>query len=91
MNKALRRCYDVKIHPCFIHCFSLSRYIVLEVLFQIREKDQNQKREVFLAWCCDLTFRADSGQNMNLEHLYITEVLMHANATIMFKDNRYSL
>ena len=38
--------------------------------------------------CCDLTFRA---QNTNLEHLYIIKVLMHAYATIMFKDSRCSL
>ena len=32
--------------------------------------------------CCDLTFRA---LIPNLEHLYIIEVLTHANATSMFK------
>ena len=32
--------------------------------------------------CCDLTFRA---LFPNLEHLYIIEVLTHANATRMFK------
>ena len=41
--------------------------------------------------CCDLTFHADSGLILNLEHLYIIDVLTHANATIMFKDYRCSL
>ena len=39
-----------------------------------------------ISHCCDLTFRADSRQNLILEHLHIIEVLMHANATIMFKE-----
>ena len=38
-----------------------------------------------------LTFRVESGLSLILEHLHIIEVLMHANATIMFKDNRCSL
>ena len=36
--------------------------------------------------CYDLTLQADSRQIPNLEHLYIIEVLTHANATIIFKD-----
>ena len=35
--------------------------------------------------CCDLTFRAFRVLIPNLEHLYIIEVLTHANATSMFK------
>ena len=38
--------------------------------------------------CYDLTFQADLRQILILEHLHIIEVLMHANATIMFKDYR---
>ena len=41
--------------------------------------------------CCDLTFQAESGLISIIEHLHIIEVLMHANATIMFKDYRSSL
>ena len=41
--------------------------------------------------CCDLTFRAFRALIPNLEHLYIIEVLMHANAAIMFKDCTCSL
>ena len=39
--------------------------------------------------CCYLTFRAFRALIPNLDHLYIIEVLMHANATIVFKDHRY--
>ena len=42
-------------------------------------------------YCYDMMFQADSGQIPILEHLYAIEVLTHANATIMFKDYRYSL
>ena len=45
----------------------------------------------FARYCCDLTFRAFRAVIPNLEHLYIIEVLTHANATIMFKDSRCSL
>ena len=38
--------------------------------------------------CYDLTLQADSRQIPNLEHLYIIEVIMQANATIIFKDCR---
>ena len=41
--------------------------------------------------CCHLTFLADSRQIPILEHSHIIEVLVHANATIMFKDYRCSL
>ena len=45
----------------------------------------------YVVLCCDLTFRAESGVIPILEHLHIIKVLMHANATIMFKDYRCSL
>ena len=48
-------------------------------------------RHLKLGTCCDLTFRAESGLISILERLHILKVLMHANATIMFKDYRYSL
>ena len=48
-------------------------------------------REALSEYCCDMTFRAESGLSWILEHLHIIEVLMHANATIMFKDYRCSL
>ena len=37
---------------------------------------------MYFTHCCDLTFRVDSGQIPNLEHLHTIEVLMHVNATI---------
>ena len=42
--------------------------------------------KITITICCDLIFRADSRQMLILEHLYIIEVLTHANATIVFKD-----
>ena len=41
--------------------------------------------KTILGVCCDLTFHAFRALILNLEHLYIIEVLTHANATSMFK------
>ena len=40
---------------------------------------------LWIRWCCDLTFHVFRSLIPNLEHLYIIEVLTHANATSMFK------
>ena len=44
-----------------------------------------------LTYCCDLTFRAELGVIPIFEHLHVIEVLVHANAAIMFKDCKCSL
>ena len=66
---------------------SVHKQISLNCVFFLRR----EKWYICLRNCCDLTFRAESGLNSILEHLHIIEVLMHANATIMFKDYRCSL
>ena len=71
-----------------LHTFLLVSFFIGVSIVKHVELSKVDSLKIRHGQCCDLTFRAELGVIPILEYLHIIKVLIHANASIMFKDYR---